>query len=184
MRTSGEVAGQPFAEKPDAAVDEERQGAVDEELEELRRRFDSAHARFERQHQSHERKARRDLYQREMGLGYLIYTARQYRRMSQGTLARRLGTSRCVFPRWESGGRLPSLLTLEKIAAATDLELLIGLRDPNHRDDDLIALGIVFDEGNLTELLMLIDKNRDQLRPTPWRVRMAEKDPHHADLLL
>jgi hypothetical protein len=73
---------------------------------------------------------------------------------------------------------------MEKLAASTDLELLIGLRDPNDGNGDLLSMGIVFDEGSLTELLMLIDKNRDQLRPTPWRVRMAEKEPHHADLLL
>jgi hypothetical protein len=93
-------------------------------------------------------------------------------------------TSRSAIAVWESGDRLPTLLTMEKLAAATDLELLIGLRDPNDRNGDVLSMGIVFDEGNLTELLMLIDKNRDQLRPTPWRVRMAQKDPINADLLL
>ncbi|HEX3327509.1 MAG TPA: hypothetical protein VHV50_10980, partial [Actinomycetota bacterium] len=57
--------------EPEITVDPD-----DEEIDEIWRRYDSARARFERQARSQERKARRDLYQREMGLGYLIYTAR------------------------------------------------------------------------------------------------------------
>jgi transcriptional regulator with XRE-family HTH domain len=153
-------------------------------LDALRRRFDSAQERWRRQERSRERKARRELFQREMGLGYLVYVARQHRRLSQARLASRIGTSTSVITRWESGGRLPSLLSMEKIAAATDLELLIGLRDPHARDDDLLALGIAFEQVNLTELLMLIDKNNDQLRTSPWRVRMAQEDPSLAKVLL
>jgi hypothetical protein len=70
------------------------------------------------------------------------------------------------------------------MAAATDLELLIGLRDPDDRNGDLLALGIVFDEGAMTELLILVDKNHDQLRVTPWRKRMVEQYPGDAELLL
>ena len=95
-----------------------------------------------------------------------------------------MGTSTSVITRWESGGRLPSLLSMEKLAAAADLELLIGLRDPHARDDELLALGIAFEEGNVTELLMLIDKNNDQLRASPWRVRMAQENPSLAKVLL
>jgi hypothetical protein len=50
---------------------------------------------------------------------------------------------------------------LEKIAGVTDLEVVIGLRDPEDSNGDLLALGIVFDEGAMTELLMLVDKNHD-----------------------
>jgi transcriptional regulator with XRE-family HTH domain len=157
---------------------------VDEELEALRRRFESVRERLERQEKRRDRKARRERFQRDMGLGYLIYVARRYRRLSQAELARRMPTARSAVPRWESGGALPSLLTLEKMAAATDLELVIGLRDPDDRNGDLLALGIVFDEGAMTELLMLIDKNHDQLRVTPWRKRMAERYPADAELLL
>jgi hypothetical protein len=42
----------------------------------------------------------------------------------------------------------------------------------------------IFDEGAMTELLMLIDKNHDQLRVTPWRKRMVGQYPQDADLLL
>jgi transcriptional regulator with XRE-family HTH domain len=159
-------------------------GEEKEEVDEIWHRYDSARARFEREARSKERKASRDLYQREMGLGYLIYTARRFRRLSQSALAREMSTSRTVVSRWESGERLPSLLTLEKLAGATDLEVVIGLRDPEDRDGDLLSLGIVFDEGNCTELLMLIDKNDDQLRVTPWRLRLVKENPRYADLLL
>ncbi|HEX3325765.1 MAG TPA: hypothetical protein VHV50_02100, partial [Actinomycetota bacterium] len=71
-----------------------------------------------------------------------------------------------------------------KLAAATDLEVVIGLRDPEDRDGDLLALGIVFDEANCTELLMLIDKNNDDLRITPWRLRLARENPRYEELLL
>jgi transcriptional regulator with XRE-family HTH domain len=157
---------------------------VDEELDKLQRRFESVRERMERQERRRERKARRERFQRDMGIGYLIYVARRYRRMSQGELARKMGTARSVITRWESAGRLPSLLTLEKVAGATELEVLIGLRDPEDKNGDLMAMGIVFDEGWMTELLMLIDKNNDQLRVTPWRKRMAEENPRQAHLLL
>ncbi|MEA2508128.1 MAG: Helix-turn-helix domain [Actinomycetota bacterium] len=171
-------------EPPRQGEPEEELEPVDPELAQLQRRYESVRERLERQEKSRERKARRERYQREMGVGYLIYVARRYRRLSQAELARRIRTARSVIPRWESGGRLPSLLTLERIAAETDLELLIGLRDPEDRNGDLLALGIAFEEGNLTELLMLIDKNNDQLRVTPWRKRMVEEEPHLADVLL
>ncbi|MDP9232992.1 MAG: hypothetical protein M3P01_00360, partial [Actinomycetota bacterium] len=67
---------------------------------------------------------------------------------------------------------------------ATDLEVVIGLRDPEDRDGDLLSLGIVFGEANCTELLMLIDKNDDQLRVTPWRLRLVRENARYADLLL
>jgi transcriptional regulator with XRE-family HTH domain len=165
--------------EPELTVDPD-----DEEIDAIWRRYDSARARFERRARSQERKARRDLYQREMGLGYLIYTARRYRRLSQGRLAKEMSTSRNVISRWESGERLPSLLTLEKVAGGTDLEVVIGLRDPEDRDGDLLSLGIVFGEANCTELLMLIDKNDDELRVTPWRLRLVKENPRCADLLL
>jgi DNA-binding transcriptional regulator YiaG len=82
---------------------------VDEHLVELRRRFESVRERLEREEQKRERKARRELYQREMGVGYLFYVARQYRRLSQARLARRMGTSRSAIAVWESGAQLPTL---------------------------------------------------------------------------
>lgn len=159
-------------------------GPADAELDGLRRRFDSVLARMQREERRNERKATRDRFQRDMGIGYLLYVARRYRRMPQWELARRMRTSRTVVTRWEKGGRLPTLMTLEKLAAATDLELLIGLRDPEDPEGDLLALGIVFDEGRMTELLMLIDQNIDQLPVTPWRARMVKENPESAALLL
>lgn len=69
------------------------------------------------------------------------------------------------------------------LAAATDLELLVGLRDREDPNGDLLALGIVFDEENMTELLMLIDQNCDQMSVTPCRARMVKENPRDADLL-
>jgi transcriptional regulator with XRE-family HTH domain len=177
METETELEG--METEPELTVDPD-----DEETDAIWRRYDSARARWERQARSQERKARWDLYQREMGLGYLIYTARRYRRLSQTRLGSEMRTSRNVISRWESGERLPSLLTLEKVAGATDLEVVIGLRDPEDRDGDLLSLGIVFGEANCTELLMLIDKNVDELRVTPWRLRLIAENPRYADLLL
>lgn len=186
METEPEIGGtetetefEGMETEPEITVDPD-----DEEIDAIWRRYDSVRARWERQARSQERKARRDLYQREMGLGYLIYTARRYRRLSQTRLAGEMKTSRNVISRWESGERLPSLLTLEKVAGATDLEVVIGLRDPEDRDGDLLSLGIAFGEANCTELLMLIDKNDDELRITPWRLRMVRENPRDADLLL
>jgi transcriptional regulator with XRE-family HTH domain len=157
---------------------------VDDDFEEQQRHFDAVRERMVRQERRREQKARRERFQRDMGIGYLIYVARRYRRMSQGELARKMGTARSVITRWESAGRLPSLLTLERIAGVTDLEVVIGLRDPEDSNGALLALGAIFDEGAMTELLILIDKNHDQLRVTPWRKRMAEQYPRDADLLL
>ena len=157
---------------------------LDERLEVLRKRFETKRERLERSERSQQRKARRERFQRDMGMGYLFYVARRYRRLSQDRLARRMGTSRQVVTRWESGARLPSLTTLEKLAGATDLELLIGFRGAEDPNGDLLALGIVFDEGCMTELLMLIDHNTDQLRPAPWRLKMVEQHPEDAAVLL
>ena len=136
-------------------------------LDEIRRRYDTVHARMVRDEQREKRKARRERFQRDMGIGYLFYVARRHRRLTQRQLASRMRTSRTVVSRWEAGGRLPTLMSMEKLAAATDLELLIGLRDPEDPYGDLLALGIVWDEGPMTELLMLIDHNLDQLKSDP-----------------
>jgi hypothetical protein len=60
---------------------------VDDHFERQQRRFDAIRARMVREERRRDRKARRERFQRDMGIGYLIYVARRYRRMSQGELA-------------------------------------------------------------------------------------------------
>lgn len=45
-------------------------------------------------------------------------------------------------------------------------------------------LGILFDEHNMTELLLILDTNTDQLRPAKWRLKMARENPSIAHLLV
>jgi ribosome-binding protein aMBF1 (putative translation factor) len=78
--------------------------SVDDDFEEQQRRFDAVRQRMVRQEWRREQKARRERFQRDMGIGYLIYVARRYRRMSQGELARRMGTARSVI----QGGNRPA----------------------------------------------------------------------------
>jgi hypothetical protein len=47
-------------------------GPADAELDGIRRRFDSVLARMQREERPNERKARRDRFQRDMGIGYLL----------------------------------------------------------------------------------------------------------------
>ena len=48
--------------------------------------------------------------------------------ISQGELARRMGTSQPVIARLEAGGGPPSLRTLERIADVLDADLTVRLR--------------------------------------------------------
>ena len=84
-------------------LEQEETVVCDEDLEALRRRFETARERLERQERSKARKARRERFQRDMGIGYLLYVARRHRRFSQDELARRMRTSRTVITRWEQG---------------------------------------------------------------------------------
>ena len=65
-----------------------------------------------------------------LGAGELVLTARELAGHSQRRLARRIGTSKPSIAMLESGRRLPTTRTLIKIAEASRLELVVGLRRP------------------------------------------------------
>ncbi|MGH2820814.1 MAG: helix-turn-helix transcriptional regulator [Actinomycetota bacterium] len=102
---------------------------------------------------------------------------REHRRLSQQELARRMGTSRQMVSTWENGRQLPSLLSLEFLAQAADLELVIGLREPDAPQGEFLVLGVTEDERNVTELRLLRDygSGTDWVPPTPWRRRIEDE---------
>lgn len=63
-----------------------------------------------------------------LGAGFLILVARELTGMSQRRLANAVGTSQPALARIETGAGLPALRTLLRIAAAAELDLVIGLR--------------------------------------------------------
>lgn len=139
--------------------------------------FDNA---FRKAREEHRRKAEREAArveretrQRDMGVGYLIWAARREASLSQSALARRLGTSRQAIGRWERGEQLPTVHTLERVAAETGLELVIGLRRPDSATGEFVALGETLDEGRMTELYLFVDAHyRVYLPPTKWREKL------------
>ena len=58
-----------------------------------------------------------------MNIGATIRTYRLQKGMSQGDIEKRTGLLRCYLSRVEKGHTVPSLDTLQKIAASLDLEL-------------------------------------------------------------
>lgn len=59
----------------------------------------------------------------------LVIGLRMEMGISQGELARRVGTSASVIARLESGHQRPNVETLRRIASAVDRRLVIGFRD-------------------------------------------------------
>ena len=57
-----------------------------------------------------------------------VRTLRGQAGSSQVELARRMGTSQSAIARLESGGTMPTLDTLERVAAALGAELVVELR--------------------------------------------------------
>jgi len=58
--------------------------------------------------------------------------------MTQADLAEKLGTTQSAIARWETGGTQPPLETLTRVARACDLELRIGLAEPDPGEVSLI----------------------------------------------
>ena len=58
--------------------------------------------------------------------------------MTQADLAERLSTTQSAIARWETGGAQPSLETLTRVARACELELRIGLAEPDPGEVSLI----------------------------------------------
>jgi HTH-type transcriptional regulator / antitoxin HipB len=57
-----------------------------------------------------------------------VRTLREQAGISQVELARRMGTSQSAVARLEAGGTMPTLDTLERVAAALGAELVVELR--------------------------------------------------------
>jgi transcriptional regulator with XRE-family HTH domain len=132
-----------------------------------------------------ERKMRREQNQRDRGVGYLIWIARKHARMGQSQLARCMGTSRSAISRWENGRHLPNLFTLERIAQETNLELVIGLREPEAGPDEFVALAVLEDEGPMTEVRMLRDfrGGTGPVPPTAWREKIGYEVTGFSELM-
>jgi len=64
---------------------------------------------------------------REFALASMLIEARMKAKLSQGELARRMGTSQSTVARLEGGTAKPSLSTLERFAKATRMRVRVSL---------------------------------------------------------
>ena len=76
-----------------------------------------------------------------LGAGYLILVARELTGLSQRRPARAIATSQPALAKLETGSRVPSVRTLLRVAGATGLDLVVGLRLPKFAKPDPAALG-------------------------------------------
>jgi transcriptional regulator with XRE-family HTH domain len=98
-----------------------------------------------------------------LGAGYLVLVARELTGFSQQRLAERIGTSQASVAKIETGSRIPTVRTLMRVANATGLELLLGLRevdsDPPNGDavDGVVLLGVVLPspDDDLADFIVL-----------------------------
>jgi ribosome-binding protein aMBF1 (putative translation factor) len=67
--------------------------------------------------------------QRAFELGESVRTRRERLGLSQSELAERMSTTQSVIARLEAGAVLPTIETLERVAAALEAKLQIELRD-------------------------------------------------------
>lgn len=74
-----------------------------------------------------------------LGAGEIVLTARELAGYSQRRLATELGSSQPAVAAIESGKRVPTIRTLIRVAEASGLELVVGLRRP--AAEHPIALG-------------------------------------------
>jgi transcriptional regulator with XRE-family HTH domain len=75
-----------------------------------------------------------------LGAGYLVLVARELSGLSQRRLAARIGTSQSTLATIETGNRLPTIRTLLRVADATGLQLVLGLRRPDAPRADHLAI--------------------------------------------
>jgi transcriptional regulator with XRE-family HTH domain len=134
------------------------------------KKLELAREKAQRRRMQEARRQQREVYQKDMGLGYLLWVARRHARLAQADLARRIGSSPSAISRWERGTRRPSLSTIQMVAEVTGLDLIIGLR--SKREGTTLVQGRLFDEGPLTELHLEEDVYiTDALTPAHWRVK-------------
>jgi len=70
---------------------------------------------------------------RSIRLAMEIHALREKRGLTQRELAERLGTTQSAIARLEAGNIAPSLPTLDKVAAALGVELVVSFVDLNER---------------------------------------------------
>lgn len=70
----------------------------------------------------------------------LVYRLRTEAGMTQAELAERMGTTQSAVARMEGGGTRPTLDTLEKLAVAVGLELVVGFGECLSRDRSIAQL--------------------------------------------
>jgi DNA-binding transcriptional regulator YiaG len=73
-------------------------------------------------------KAEYDRLEPEFALARELIGARAKAKLTQGEVARRMGTSQSAVARMESGRKMPSTASLQKYARAVGRELRIALR--------------------------------------------------------
>jgi transcriptional regulator with XRE-family HTH domain len=112
---------------------------------------------------------------RTRGVGYLISRARNHARLSQEQLAKEMHTTQSTVSRWECGHQLPSLLTLERVAIATDLQLEVAFQSRDGSGDFCCA-AVLRDEGNMTELEILKNWSHENIEWPP-----VEDPPRRVD---
>lgn len=75
--------------------------------------------------------------------GFLIRSARLQAGMTQVELARALEVTQPVIARLEAEGANPTLLTLERVIAATGSSLQVGLDPPSGIDETMISADLM-----------------------------------------
>ena len=90
----------------------------------------SEHVRWERRRRRRDSAAVRAGYEaakRAFEIGQAVRTRRQELGISQTELARRAGMTQSAVSRLEAGGTVPTIVVLERLAAALDAELVVTL---------------------------------------------------------
>jgi transcriptional regulator with XRE-family HTH domain len=104
-----------------------------------------------------------------MNIGETIRNYRLQKGMSQGDIEKRTGLLRCYLSRVENGHTVPSLDTLQKIAASLDLELSQFFSDQKV-GKDLSALHL--DEGEI-RFLTQVQKYASRLSENDRKLLLA-----------
>jgi HTH-type transcriptional regulator/antitoxin HipB len=75
-----------------------------------------------------------DQARRAFQLGEQVRALREAQGISQSELARRMGTTQPAIARLEAGRVAPRLETLDRVASALDVRLVIAFQEPPRRD--------------------------------------------------
>lgn len=108
-----------------------------------------------------------------INIGVTIRSFRLQRGMSQGDIEKRTGLLRCYLSRVENGHTVPSLDTLQKIAAALDLPLSQFFAEDHGRESQARdAQGTTMGEDEI-RFLTQVQKYSSQLTESDRRLLLA-----------